>query len=70
MIRIGFARGKGGCGASRGFKDIEERLKELSAKGNELKQLNMVLDFESSRGDLEWALPVLGATRVDDPNPD
>jgi transposase, IS5 family len=28
-----------------GFFDVEERLKELSAKGDELERLNGVVDF-------------------------
>jgi hypothetical protein len=38
-----------------GFFDIEERLKELSAKGDALERLNAVVDFELFRRDL--ALP-------------
>src|SRR5215469_7838735 len=40
-----------------GFFDVEERLKELSAKGDELERLNAVVDFELFRGDLERAVP-------------
>src|SRR5215471_2622468 len=40
-----------------GFFDVEERLKELSAKGDELVRLNAVVDFERFRGDLERAVP-------------
>src|SRR6202012_1161205 len=40
-----------------GFFDVEERLKELSAKGDELERLNAVVDFELFRVDLEWAVP-------------
>src|SRR5260221_12145993 len=40
-----------------GFFDIEERLKELSAKGDELERLNTVVDFELFRCDLERAVP-------------
>jgi hypothetical protein len=42
-----------------GFFDIEERLQELSAKGDELEleRLNSVVDFELFRADLERAVP-------------
>ena len=40
-----------------GFFDVEERLKELSAKGDELVRLNTVVDFELFRADLERAVP-------------
>src|SRR5215472_2725134 len=40
-----------------GFFDVVERLKELSAKGDELERLNAVVDFELFRGDLERAVP-------------
>ena len=33
-----------------GFFDIDERLKELSAKGDGWERLNVVVDFEMSRG--------------------
>jgi hypothetical protein len=40
-----------------GFFDIDERLKELSAKGDSLERLNGVVDFELFRVDLERAVP-------------
>src|ERR1700720_3033188 len=40
-----------------GFFDVEERLKELSAKGDALERLNGVVDFDLFRGDLERAVP-------------
>jgi hypothetical protein len=40
-----------------GFFDVDERLKELSAKGNDLERLNTMVDFEVFRGDLERAVP-------------
>jgi transposase, IS5 family len=40
-----------------GFFDVEERLRELSAKGDGLERLNGVVDFEQFRGDLERAVP-------------
>jgi hypothetical protein len=39
-----------------GFFDIDERLRELSAKGDELEGLNALVDFELFRGDLERAV--------------
>jgi hypothetical protein len=40
-----------------GFFDIDERLKELSAKGDDLERLNAIVDFEMFRADLERAAP-------------
>src|ERR1700749_1649882 len=40
-----------------GFFDAEERLKELSAKGDGLERLNAVVDFELFRADLDRAVP-------------
>ena len=40
-----------------GFFDIDERLKELSAKGDTLNRLNGLVDFELFRPDLERAVP-------------
>jgi IS5 family transposase len=40
-----------------GFFDVDERLKELSAKGDTLERLNAVVDFELFRADLEAAVP-------------
>ena len=45
--------GGGRCGVS----DVEERLKELSAKDDALERLKAVLDFELFRADLERAVP-------------
>jgi hypothetical protein len=39
-----------------GLFDAEERLKELSAKGDELERLNAVVDFELFRADLKRAV--------------
>jgi len=39
-----------------GFFDVEERLKELSAKGDALERLTAVVDFELFRDDLERAV--------------
>jgi IS5 family transposase len=46
-----------------GFFDIDERLRELSAKGDELERLNSPVDFELFRGDLERAVPRLDRSR-------
>src|SRR5262249_12704043 len=40
-----------------GFFDVEERLKELSAKGDDLERLTTVVNFELFRGELERAVP-------------
>ena len=40
-----------------GLFDVEEWLKELSAKGDSLERLNAVVDFELVRADLERAVP-------------
>jgi transposase, IS5 family len=39
-----------------GFFDLDERLKELSAKGDHLERLNAIVDFELFRPDLEKAV--------------
>ena len=40
-----------------GFFDVDERLKQLSAKGDALERLNAIVDFELFRADLERAVP-------------
>jgi hypothetical protein len=40
-----------------GLFDVEERLKELSAKGDDLERLNAIVDFELFRADLARAVP-------------
>jgi IS5 family transposase len=40
-----------------GFFDIDERLKEISAKGDDLERLNAIVDFEVFRPDLARAVP-------------
>ena len=40
-----------------GFFDIDERLKELSAKGDDLERLNAIVEFEAFRSDLARAVP-------------
>jgi IS5 family transposase len=51
------------AGSGRVF-DIEERLKELSAKGDELERLNAVVNFELFRAGLERAVPRSDRSRV------
>src|SRR5215203_3209056 len=40
-----------------GFFDVDERLKELSAKGDHLQRLSAIVDFELFRPDLARAVP-------------
>jgi IS5 family transposase len=40
-----------------GFFDFDERLKDLSAKGDHLERLNAIVNFELFRPDLEKAVP-------------
>src|SRR4051812_25371285 len=40
-----------------GLFDVDERLKELSAKGDHLERLNGLVNFELFRADLEQAVP-------------
>ena len=40
-----------------GFFDIDDRLRELSAKGDDLERLNAIVDFELFRSDLARAVP-------------
>jgi IS5 family transposase len=44
-------------GGQGGFFDVDERLKELSAKGDDLERLNAIVDFEVFRPDLGRAVP-------------
>ena len=46
-----------------GFFDVEERLKELSAKGDDLERLNTVVNFEPFRSELERAVPRSGGSK-------
>jgi len=50
-----------------GFFDVEERLKALSAKGDELERLNGVVDFELFRAGLEQAVPRSDRAKGDRP---
>jgi transposase, IS5 family len=45
------------AGRIPGFFDIEERLRELSAKGDDLGRIKVLVDFEMFRPDLEAAVP-------------
>jgi transposase, IS5 family len=40
-----------------GFFDMDERLAELSSKGDDLERVNAVVDFEVFRTSLEAAVP-------------
>ena len=40
-----------------GFFDLDERLKELAAKGDHLERLSAIVNFELFRADLEKAVP-------------
>ena len=40
-----------------GFFDVDERLKDLSAKGDALERLSRIVDFELFRPDLARAVP-------------
>ena len=40
-----------------GFFDVDERLKELTAKGDDLERINSLVDFEIFRPVLEAAVP-------------
>ncbi len=46
-----------------GFFDVEDRLRELSAKGDDLERIAAVVDFERFRPDLEQAVPRSDGTR-------
>ena len=41
----------------RGLFDVDGRLRELSAKGDDLERLKLLVSFENFRGDLERAVP-------------
>ncbi|MBA3324753.1 MAG: IS5/IS1182 family transposase, partial [Rhodobacteraceae bacterium] len=43
-------------GREPGLFDIEARLRELSAKGDDLERVNTLVDFEAFRSDLEQAV--------------
>ncbi len=43
--------------------DVDERLKQLSAKGDALERLNAVVDFELFRAALEGAAPRLDRSK-------
>jgi transposase, IS5 family len=44
-------------GGQPGFFDVDERLKDISAKGDGLERLNQTVDFKVFRADLERAVP-------------
>lgn len=44
-------------GRQSGFFDVEERLREISAKGDDLERLSALVEFEAFRPELERAVP-------------
>jgi hypothetical protein len=56
LRRTGYEGDRANAGTAWVF-DIQERLKELSAKGDELARLNAVVDFELFRAALARAAP-------------
>ena len=44
-------------GRQPGFFDVDERLRELSAKGDDLERIAALVEFEQFRPDLERAVP-------------
>ncbi len=44
-------------GRQPGFFDVEDRLRELSAKGDDLERIAALVDFERFRPELEAAVP-------------
>src|SRR3954470_3988956 len=44
-------------GRQPGFFDVDERLRELSAKGDDLERISGLVDFEMFRAELEGAVP-------------
>ena len=44
-------------GRQAGLFDVEERLRELSAKGDDLERISGLVDFEAFRPELERAVP-------------
>ena len=44
-------------GGQPGFFGVEDRLRELSAKGDDLERIAALVDFEKFRPDLERAVP-------------
>src|SRR6201982_4339808 len=47
-----------------GFFDVDQRLKQLSVKGDNLERLSAVVDFELFRADLERAVPRSDGSKV------
>ena len=47
------------------FFNVDERLKDISAKGDDLERLNQIVDFEVFRADLERAVPGPMGRRAD-----
>jgi transposase, IS5 family len=51
------------AGRQPGFFDVEDRLRELSAKGDDLERIAALVDFEQFRPDLERAVPRSDGTK-------
>jgi transposase, IS5 family len=52
-----------GMGRQPGFFDVDVRLAELSAKGDDLERISGLVDFEMFRPDLERAVPRADGSR-------
>jgi IS5 family transposase len=52
-----------------GVFDVDERLKEISSKGDDLERLNQIVDFEVIRADLERAAPRSDRSKGGRPRP-
>ena len=50
-----------------GFLDVEERLRELSTKGDDLERIALLVDFVMFRAELERTVPRADGTKVADP---
>src|SRR5918999_485360 len=46
-----------------GFFDVEDRLRQLSAKGDDLERIAALVDFERFRPELEQAVPRAGGAK-------
>jgi transposase, IS5 family len=51
------------AGRQPGFFDVDERLRELSAKGDDLERIAALVDFEAFRPELERAVPRSDGTK-------
>src|SRR3954471_9367689 len=57
MFPLGVANRGWAMRGQTGFFDVDERLKELSSKGDALERLNAIVAFEAFRPDLARAGP-------------